>query len=49
MLRDRFTANNGLLGPDGELRRALILDRYRHIIDDMYEYEVACPAYFDSP
>ena len=43
VLRDRFTVDNGLLLPDGELDRPRILERYRHIIDDMYEFEVPPP------
>mmetsp|Transcript_5329 Transcript_5329/g.13492 ORF Transcript_5329/g.13492 Transcript_5329/m.13492 type:complete len:804 (+) Transcript_5329:180-2591(+) len=43
ILRETFSQGNGLLNAQGGLERRRVLHRYRHIIDDMYQYEQRYP------
>ena len=43
ILREDLTATNGMLMGDGSLNRPAILIRYRHLVDDMFQYEARYP------
>ena len=43
VLREFFTVDNGLLLPDLTPNRVAITNRYRHLIDDMFQHETHFP------
>lgn len=43
VLREELSCGNGLVDRLGELQRSVILRRYRHIVDDMYQHEGKYP------
>ena len=49
ILREDFTVANGLLFADGSLNRQAILDRYRHLVDDMFQHEAQYPHKWMEP
>ena len=49
ILREDFTLANGLLFGDGSLNRQGILDRYRHLVDDMFQHETHHPHKWMQP
>jgi len=43
VLREDLTFENGMVFNDGELNRRAILERYRHLVDDMFQHEARYP------
>ena len=49
ILREDFTFANGMLFGDGSLNRQGILDRYGHLVDDMFQHETHHPHKWMQP